>query len=173
MGVAMERLASCGAVYVTHAVSTKTYDVGFCPKSCCILGPVKKKEKTQVGLRIGKSRRHGKGFAVSCKVVEANVGVTTTSVKAPDVSPEQSRFLEACQKGNLVPVFCRIFSDHMTPVIAYRCLVKEDDREAPSFLFESVENGQKNCKYGPIQHGGCTTIHGNSGKGESDHSFES
>jgi len=31
----------------------------------------------------------------------------------------------------------------MTPVIAYRCLVKEDDREAPSFLFESVENGQK------------------------------
>ncbi len=56
---------------------------------------------------------------------------------------EQSRFLEACQKGNLVPVFCRIFSDHMTPVIAYRCLVKEDDREAPSFLFESVENGQK------------------------------
>ncbi len=52
MGVAMERLASCGAVYVTHAVSTKTYDVGFCPKSCCILGPVKKKKKTQVGLRV-------------------------------------------------------------------------------------------------------------------------
>ncbi|CAK9261614.1 unnamed protein product [Sphagnum jensenii] len=148
MGVAMERLASCGAVYVTHAVSTKTYDVGFCPKSCCILGPVKKKKKTQVGLRIGNSRRDGKGFAVSCKVVEANVGVTTTSVKAPDVSPEQSTFLEACQKGNLVPVFRRIFSDHMTPVIAYRCLVKEDDREAPSFLFESVENGQKTVNMG-------------------------
>ena len=26
-------------------------------------------------------------------------------------------------------------------VLAYRCLVKEDDREAPSFLFESVVNG--------------------------------
>lgn len=26
-------------------------------------------------------------------------------------------------------------------MIAYRCLVKEDDREAPSFLFESVEPG--------------------------------
>jgi hypothetical protein len=38
-------------------------------------------------LQIGKSRLDGKGFAVSCKVVEANVGVTTTSVKAPDVSP--------------------------------------------------------------------------------------
>jgi hypothetical protein len=52
MGVAMERLASCGAVFVTHAVSTKTYDVGFCPKRCCILGPVKKNKKTQVGLRV-------------------------------------------------------------------------------------------------------------------------
>ncbi|KAI9084133.1 hypothetical protein K1719_033931 [Acacia pycnantha] len=27
----------------------------------------------------------------------------------------------------------------LTPVLAYWCLVKEDDREAPSFLFESVE----------------------------------
>eukprot|EP00850_Spirogloea_muscicola_P014166 SM000100S09393 [mRNA] locus=s100:125907:129338:+ [translate_table: standard] len=38
-------------------------------------------------------------------------------------------------------MFRRIFSDHLTPVLAYRCLVKEDDREAPSFLFESVETG--------------------------------
>ncbi|RLN20014.1 anthranilate synthase alpha subunit 1, chloroplastic [Panicum miliaceum] len=36
-----------------------------------------------------------------------------------------------------------IFSDHLTPVLAYRCLVKEDDREAPSFLFESVEQGSE------------------------------
>lgn len=51
-------------------------------------------------------------------------------------------FLEAAQRGNLVPVYRRIFDDHLTPVLAYRCLVKEDDREAPSFLFESVENGK-------------------------------
>jgi anthranilate synthase component 1 len=28
-------------------------------------------------------------------------------------------------------------------VLAYRCLVREDDREAPSFLFESVEQGSE------------------------------
>ncbi|KAL9332599.1 hypothetical protein ACSQ67_002209 [Phaseolus vulgaris] len=32
-----------------------------------------------------------------------------------------------------------IFSDQLTPVLAYRILLKEDDREAPSFLFESAE----------------------------------
>lgn len=42
---------------------------------------------------------------------------------------------------NLVPLRHTIFSDHLTPVLAYRCLVKEDDRESPSFLFESVEPG--------------------------------
>lgn len=50
--------------------------------------------------------------------------------------------MEAAQRGNLVPVYRRIFADHLTPVLAYRCLVKADDREAPSFLFESVENGK-------------------------------
>ncbi|KAJ0516346.1 putative asparagine synthase (glutamine-hydrolyzing) [Helianthus annuus] len=29
----------------------------------------------------------------------------------------------------------------LTPVLAHRCLVNEDDREVPSFLFESVEPG--------------------------------
>uniref|UniRef100_A0A7N0U497 Anthranilate synthase component I N-terminal domain-containing protein n=1 Tax=Kalanchoe fedtschenkoi TaxID=63787 RepID=A0A7N0U497_KALFE len=52
-----------------------------------------------------------------------------------------ARFFEACKEGNLVPLYRNIFSDHLTPVLAYRCLVKEDDREAPSFLFESVEPG--------------------------------
>ncbi|XVF19899.1 hypothetical protein REPUB_Repub11eG0151300 [Reevesia pubescens] len=51
------------------------------------------------------------------------------------------KFREASKNGNLVPLYRCIFSDHLTPVIAYRCLVKEDDRYAPSFLFESVEPG--------------------------------
>ncbi|MBA0790531.1 hypothetical protein Gohar_015173, partial [Gossypium harknessii] len=51
------------------------------------------------------------------------------------------KFREASKNGNLVPLYRCIFSDHLTPVIAYRCLVKEDDRDAPSFLFESVEPG--------------------------------
>lgn len=53
------------------------------------------------------------------------------------------KFKEAAKDGNLIPLYRSIFSDHLTPVLAYRCLVKEDDRDAPSFLFESVEPGLK------------------------------
>lgn len=52
-------------------------------------------------------------------------------------------FKEAAKDGNLIPLYRSIFSDHLTPVLAYRCLVKEDERDAPSFLFESVEPGLK------------------------------
>lgn len=54
---------------------------------------------------------------------------------------EFARFKEAAERGNLVPLYERIFADQLSPVTAYRCLVAEDDREAPSFLFESVVNG--------------------------------
>lgn len=54
---------------------------------------------------------------------------------------EMARFAEGAKNGNLIPLYKCIFSDHLTPVLAYRCLVREDDREAPSFLFESVEQG--------------------------------
>ena len=50
-------------------------------------------------------------------------------------------FKEAATRGNVVPMHERIFSDHLTPVLAYRCLVRQDDRSAPSFLFEAVNNG--------------------------------
>jgi hypothetical protein len=43
-------------------------------------------------------------------------------------------------------MFERLFSDSLTPVLAYRCLVKEDDRDAPSFLFESVTNGDQSVR---------------------------
>ena len=43
-----------------------------------------------------------------------------------------SRLVVRCQ---------RLISDHLTPVLAYRRLVLPDDRTAPSFLFESVEQG--------------------------------
>ena len=52
-----------------------------------------------------------------------------------------AKFTEASKHGNLIPLYRSIFSDHLTPVLAYRCLVKEDERDAPSFLFESVEPG--------------------------------
>ncbi|KAE8039243.1 hypothetical protein FH972_011671 [Carpinus fangiana] len=59
----------------------------------------------------------------------------------PSYVENSEEFFEASKKGNLIPLYRCIFSDHLTPVLAYRCLVKEDDRDAPSFLFESVEPG--------------------------------
>jgi hypothetical protein len=60
------------------------------------------------------------------------------------VREEETMFRKAAAEGcNLLPLKRSIFSDHLTPVLAYRCLVKEDDREAPSFLFESVEQGSE------------------------------
>ncbi|GFY84503.1 ADC synthase superfamily protein [Actinidia rufa] len=56
-----------------------------------------------------------------------------------NIFADKSKFVEASRKGNLIPLHKCIFSDHLTPVLAYRCLIKEDDKEAPSFLFESVE----------------------------------
>lgn len=66
-------------------------------------------------------------------------------------SPGFQQFQAAASKGNVVPLFERIFSDHLTPVLAYRCLVKEDNRDAPSFLFESVVNGNQTVRCGPLQ----------------------
>ncbi|MCA9282157.1 MAG: anthranilate synthase component I [Phycisphaeraceae bacterium] len=46
-----------------------------------------------------------------------------------------------------VPVGVRLLGDQLTPVLAYRRLVAADDRLAPSFLFESVENGDRQGRY--------------------------
>jgi len=43
--------------------------------------------------------------------------------------------------GNLLVHGRRIPADQLTPVLAYRRLVAPDEREAPSFLLESVEQG--------------------------------
>ncbi|KAG9160206.1 hypothetical protein Leryth_021080 [Lithospermum erythrorhizon] len=53
----------------------------------------------------------------------------------------EEKFVEASKRGNLIPLHQHIFSDRLTPVLAYRCLVDEGDRDMPSFLFESVEPG--------------------------------
>ncbi|KAL6128116.1 hypothetical protein ACLB2K_071472 [Fragaria x ananassa] len=61
------------------------------------------------------------------------------SQKKQSLTTDAKKFEEASKHGNLVPLYRCLFSDQLTPVLAYRCFVKEDDREAPSFLFESVE----------------------------------
>ncbi|XP_071686521.1 anthranilate synthase alpha subunit 1, chloroplastic-like [Rutidosis leptorrhynchoides] len=69
-------------------------------------------------------------------------------LQSPPLVGEEAEFVEASKKGNLVPLHRCIFADHLTPVLAYRCLVKEDDQEAPSFLFESVEPGFRTSQVG-------------------------
>lgn len=66
----------------------------------------------------------------------------------PSSSSDHVKFVEMSKKGNLIPLHRCIFSDHLTPVLAYRCLVSQDDRDAPSFLFESVEQGQNGTNVG-------------------------
>ena len=60
---------------------------------------------------------------------------------------EFESFKHAAGKHNLVPLYTRIAGDQLTPVTAYRRLVSADDREAPSYLFESVQNGTDTGRY--------------------------
>ncbi|MCL7022725.1 hypothetical protein MKW94_013169 [Papaver nudicaule] len=75
----------------------------------------------------------------------------SVSTVAPPVIDDydQLKFMEGAKNGNLIPLYRCIFSDQLTPVQAYRCLVKEeDDRYAPSFLIESVEQGYQDTEVG-------------------------
>ncbi|XP_073271347.1 anthranilate synthase alpha subunit 2, chloroplastic-like isoform X1 [Primulina huaijiensis] len=79
---------------------------------------------------------------LSCHTV-GTLPALKCSISPPSLSDHSSKFKESAKHGNLIPLYRSIFSDHLTPVLAYRCLVKEDERDAPSFLFESVEPGLK------------------------------
>ncbi|XP_028803747.1 anthranilate synthase alpha subunit 1, chloroplastic-like [Neltuma alba] len=69
-----------------------------------------------------------------------SVALRCSSLLSPSsYADEAIKFEEASRSRNLIPLYRCIFSDQLTPVLAYRILVKEDDREAPSFLFESTE----------------------------------
>ena len=77
---------------------------------------------------------------------------STTSSAFKCVSKgEQTRadeFRAFAKKGhNLIPLYRRIFDDQLTPILAYRCLVKEDERDAPSFLLESVVGGTQTGRF--------------------------
>ncbi|XP_024375616.1 anthranilate synthase alpha subunit 1, chloroplastic [Physcomitrium patens] len=111
-------------------------------KECVLFKTKKNRHLKQFvnGASIGDYARKSFRPVISCQA--AKTAVNATAIEDQESTPGRSQFLEAAQRGNLVPVYRRIFADHLTPVLAYRCLVKEDDREAPSFLFESVENGK-------------------------------
>ena len=67
-----------------------------------------------------------------------------TSTPSLDQVSEQAQSLEG---PTWVPVFRTLFADSLTPVLAYRRLVRGDDRMAPSFLFESVVDGNAAARY--------------------------
>eukprot|EP00887_Chlorella_sp_A99_P002930 scaffold24.g2930.t1 len=84
------------------------------------------------------------------RALAAAAAESVDEVLAADLSfdREFERFKAAADGGaTLVPLYERVMADQLTPVLAYRCLVKEDDREAPSFLFESVVNGMQQGRY--------------------------
>jgi anthranilate synthase component 1 len=60
------------------------------------------------------------------------------ATKAREASPRQTL---------AIPLSLRLLSDQLTPVLAYRRLVANDPREAPSFLLESVEGGERQGRY--------------------------
>lgn len=72
-----------------------------------------------------------------------------------DADTDFEDFKAAAQHGNVVSMHERIFSDHLTPVLAYRCLVRQDDRSAPSFLFEAVNNGTQQVEPATWRVGTC------------------
>ena len=64
-------------------------------------------------------------------------------------SIEEFEKLAASKQGGrvLVPMYRELLSDQLTPVLAYRRLVRPDSRMAPSFLLESVVGGDRVGRY--------------------------
>ncbi|CAI9295909.1 unnamed protein product [Lactuca saligna] len=98
---------------------------------------------------------HAEGAAASAKSrtnrTSVSFGIRSPVrcvLQSPSLVADEAEFVEASKRGNLVPLHRCIFADHLTPVLAYRCLINEDDREAPSFLFESVEPGFRSSQVG-------------------------
>src|SRR5690554_6508154 len=61
--------------------------------------------------------------------------------------PDVFRQVAAANPSSLVPIYRRLFSDALTPVLAYRRLVRPDRRMDPSFLLESVVGGDRIGRY--------------------------
>ncbi|XP_027336500.1 anthranilate synthase alpha subunit 1, chloroplastic-like isoform X2 [Abrus precatorius] len=79
------------------------------------------------------------GISMGTSLSVAPLTVRCSALSSAYRVEEGRKFAEASKDGNLIPLCQCLFSDQLTPVLAYRILVKEDDREAPSFLFESAE----------------------------------
>lgn len=81
-----------------------------------------------------------------------------------DFKPSREQFDELIRSANLVPVYCSLLSDHLTPVSAFERLAEGAEH---AFLLESVVGGEKIARYSflganPIAtveaYGGRTTV---------------
>jgi len=91
----------------------------------------------------------------------------SNSVAATQTRADFLRMVESCRPAGkglsaahryvAIPLCISLFDDQLTPVLAYRRLVAPDDREAPSFLFESVEGGERQGRHSII--GAQPTMH--------------
>lgn len=63
-----------------------------------------------------------------------------------------SAFIEFASRPGvrMIPTWQKVFSDQITPVLAYRCLISEDDLETSSFLLETVYTPDQAGRYSII-----------------------
>lgn len=59
----------------------------------------------------------------------------------------QAEFLQAAQRGNLIPVYREMLADRLTPVSAFERLTEDLPEGTFSFLLESVEGGERVGRY--------------------------
>lgn len=64
----------------------------------------------------------------------------------------QQQFIRLASQPDvrMVPMWRKMFSDLLTPVLVYRCLVSDSDFEMSSFLLESVHTGERVGRYSLI-----------------------
>ncbi len=65
----------------------------------------------------------------------------------PDFGSFESLARQNPARGTLLPIYRRLVADALTPVLAYRRLVRPDPRMKPSFLLESVVGGDRVGRY--------------------------
>lgn len=56
--------------------------------------------------------------------------------------PKKTEFIKKARTANLIPVYKEIFADFLTPLSAYKKIMTNN-----SFLFESIEGGEKIARY--------------------------
>ena len=111
------------------------------PNSSRLFARASAKKPTHLGYGQG-----GERGLRACLTLGARTRTRTRALQE-DKSSETAQSSNGAQEFNLLPVYEKIFSDHLNPILAYRCITKDDTREAPSFLFESVENGEHQGRY--------------------------